>query len=187
MGESIVELAKELTLALIQRGNVSPEDLQATLQKTYTTLRALKVQEESATSAPVPLADASLVNWRKSIARLTITCLECGHQGRQLTNRHLMTHGLDARSYRIKYGMPRTQPLTSRSTTQRRQQIIQTARPWEKAPAYLKAQARDGHASPEPEAAGRSEEVEEPSAPAQPKRQRKTSPKQSARKKQVAG
>jgi hypothetical protein len=50
MGEAIVELAKELTLALIRRGDVSPEDLQGTLQKTYTTLSALKVQEESETS-----------------------------------------------------------------------------------------------------------------------------------------
>ena len=54
MTPSLVDLAKELTLALVQTGNVAPEDIQETLQKTYTTLSALKVQEESETFAPVP-------------------------------------------------------------------------------------------------------------------------------------
>src|SRR5687768_1206929 len=100
MAESIVGLAKELSLALIQKGNVSPGNLQDMLQQTYATLTALKAQEESwTTSASMPLADTSPRNWRKSITRQTIACLECGQQRRQLTSRHLMTHGLDARSY----------------------------------------------------------------------------------------
>jgi hypothetical protein len=37
MASSTLELAKELTLALVQTGNVAPEDIQETLQKTYTT------------------------------------------------------------------------------------------------------------------------------------------------------
>jgi hypothetical protein len=47
MAQSLVEVAIELTLALMQRGNVSPEDLQDTLQKTYATLATLKAQEAS--------------------------------------------------------------------------------------------------------------------------------------------
>jgi hypothetical protein len=50
MAQSMVGLAKELTLALIQRGNVSPENMQATLQSTYETLATLKAQKESGTS-----------------------------------------------------------------------------------------------------------------------------------------
>ena len=47
MSQSVVELVKELTLALIETGNMSPEDMQETLEKTYATLTALKAQEES--------------------------------------------------------------------------------------------------------------------------------------------
>jgi hypothetical protein len=36
--------------------------------------------------------------------------------------------------------MPRTQPLVARETTAKRRQIVQTVRPWEKAPTYMKAQ-----------------------------------------------
>ena len=188
VAQSLLEMAKDLTRTLVEAGKLSAEDMHRTLQQTYTTLSALKAQEEArTTSTPIPASTSPAVDWRKSITRQAVTCLECGQSWKQLTIRHLMTHGLDPRSYRRKYGIPRTQPLTARNTTRRRRQVVQTVRPWEKAPAYLNAQARDGHASPEPDAEGRSEEVEEPSAPARPKRQRNTSPKQSARKKQVAG
>jgi predicted transcriptional regulator len=190
MEQTLLEMAKDLTRSLVETGKLSAEDMQRTLQQAYATLSTLKAQEEAGTtSIPMPASTSTAVDWRKSITRQAVTCLECGQSWKQLTIRHLMTHGLDTRSYRSKYGIPRTQPLTARDTTRRRQQLVQTVRPWEKAPAYLKAQTRDGHASPEPEAAAVYEEAEEmgAEAPVQPKQQRKTSPNQSARKKQVAG
>jgi predicted transcriptional regulator len=182
MAQTLVEMAKDLTRSLVETGRLSAEDIPATLQQAYAILSALKAQEEAGISAPVPVADASPVDWRKSIARHAVTCLECGASFKQLSIRHLGIHGLDSRSYRIKYGMPRTQPLAARSTTERRRQVVQTSRPWEKAPAYIKGQARHGTASPEPEAETLPEETEDPSiaAPAQPKRQRKTTTKKKA-------
>jgi hypothetical protein len=103
---------------------------------------------------------------------------------KQLSIRHLRMHELDGRSYRAKYGIPRTQPLSARSTTDRRRQVAQEIRPWEKAPTYRKGQARNGHRTPEPEAETVPDETNASSAeaPEQPKRQRKTSPKKTARK-----
>ena len=99
-------------------------------------------------------------------------------------------HGLDSRSYRTKYGIPPTQPLSARATTERRRQVVQEIRPWEKAPTYRQKGKREmAHASPEPDAEAVPEAAEEPdtAAPAQPKRQRKTTPKkQTQRKKQAA-
>ena len=65
----MVEIAKELTLALVETGNMPPEDLQETLQKTYTTLTALKAQEESGVSTPAPASKIVPVDWRKSITK----------------------------------------------------------------------------------------------------------------------
>ena len=45
MPQSLVEIAKDLTAALIETRTISPEDMQHTLQKTYATLSALKGQE----------------------------------------------------------------------------------------------------------------------------------------------
>jgi predicted transcriptional regulator len=189
MEQSIVELATELTMALIQKGNISPENIHDTLQQTYATLASLKVQEETGSSTTMPIVASPPPPWRKSIMKHTVSCLECGQTFKQLSIRHLGIHGLDSRSYRIKYGIPRTQALAARSTTERRRQVVQQSRPWEKAPAFLKGQAHDGTASPEIEAEALPEEAEETSAaaPAQQKRQRKTSPKKTARKKSSQG
>ena len=73
--------------------------------------------------APAP------VDGKKSITKHAITCLECGRTLRQLSNRHLEAHGLDRRSYRAKYGIPRTQPLSAKETTARRKRILKAARP----------------------------------------------------------
>ena len=54
MTQTLVEMAKDLTRSLVETGRLSPEDMQDTLQQTYATLSALKIQEESGTSAPVP-------------------------------------------------------------------------------------------------------------------------------------
>jgi hypothetical protein len=71
----------------------------------------------------------------------------------------------------------------------RRRQIVQEARPWEKAPTYRKGHAGENPKSTEPEAEAVQEETEEASAatPTQPKRQRKTSPKKTARKTRSEG
>jgi predicted transcriptional regulator len=190
MAPTLLEMAKDLTRTLVETGRLSPEDMQDVLQKTHTTLTALKGREETGSATAVPVADSSAVNWRKSIRKHAITCLECGQAFKQLSISHLGMHELDGRSYRMKYAIPNTQPLAARATTERRRQVAQKIRPWEKRPTYRKGQARNGTASLEPEAETVHEAAEEPDAiaPAQPKRQRKTMPKkQTARKKQAAG
>jgi predicted transcriptional regulator len=184
MTQTLLEIAKDLTRSLVESGSLSAENMQDVLQQTHTTLRTLKGQEESGDMTAFPVADASPVDWRKSISKHAITCLECGLAMKQLSIRHLRMHGLDGRSYRMKYAIPRTQPLTARSTTDRRRQVVRQTRPWEKAPTYIKGQARNGHRTPELEVETVPDETKASSAeaPAQPKRQRKTSPKKTARK-----
>ena len=134
-------MAKDLVLAQIQVHRLSPEDMHTALQDTYSSLLALHAQETSNGSGAVETPPAP-INWRKSITKHTVTCLACGASFKQLSVRHLRDHGLDARSYRVKYGMPPRQPLSARAVTALRKQIVQRSRPWEKAPTYLKAQEK---------------------------------------------
>jgi predicted transcriptional regulator len=71
-----------------------------------------------------------------------VTCLECGASFKQLSVRHLKEHALDGQSYRIKYGIPRTQALAAKETTSKRKEIVQRTRLWEKAPTFVKAQKK---------------------------------------------
>jgi predicted transcriptional regulator len=111
--------------------------MQDTLQKTYATLAALKAREETGSGTA---RTQEPVDWRKSITRHSITCLECGWTCKQLSVRHLRHHDLDGRSYRNKYGIPRTQPLAAKVTTALRRQIVSEVKPWEKSPTYMKGQ-----------------------------------------------
>src|SRR2546425_1595731 len=144
MPQSLLEMAKDLILAQIQAQKLSPEEMQTALQHTYNSLLALQAQEETngIVAVETPETRQGPVHWRKSITKHTVSCLACGQSFKQLSVRHLKEHGLDGRSYRVKYGIPRTQALAAKETTSRRKEIVQRSRPWEKAPTYLKAQEK---------------------------------------------
>ena len=189
MPQSALEMAKELVMAQIQLGQLQAEQVQDAIRQTHASLAALKAQEERGTDTVASVTETPPVDWRKSITRHTVTCLECGQPFKQLSMRHLVMHGLDGRSYRAKYGIPRTQPLAAKATTVRRREVVQGIRPWEHTPTFLKRQAHNGHAAPEPEAEAQRDEAEEPTAatPVRPQGQRKASPKKTARKKNSQG
>jgi predicted transcriptional regulator len=146
MAQSVLEMAKELVMAQVQAGALPLEDMQHALRQTYASLAALKTQEEMGGIIQVGEAVPEPVDWKRSITRHTITCLECGATFKQLSVRHLQNHDLDARSYRVKYGIPRTQPLAAKDTTALRKKIVQQTKPWEKAPTYVKAHEAEAQA-----------------------------------------
>jgi predicted transcriptional regulator len=144
MPQSILEMAKDLVMAQIAAQNLSPDEMHQALQHTYASLKSLQAQEDTNGSVAVvtPETPPEPVNWRKSITKHTVTCLECGQAFKQLSSRHLMDHGLDGRSYRAKYEIPRTQALAAKEITARRKEMVQRSRPWEKAPTFVKAQEK---------------------------------------------
>ena len=144
MPQTLLEMAKDLVLAQIAAHNLPPEEMHQALQHTYARLQALKAQEDANGGVAVvaPATPAEPVNWRKSITKHTVICLECRASFKQLSVRHLQEHGLDGRSYREKYRIPRSQPLAAKEVTAKRQEIVQRSRPWEKAPTFVKAQAK---------------------------------------------
>jgi len=141
MSQTLLEMAKDLIIAQIQAQKLSPEDMHTALQQTYSSLLALQAQEDSngLVAVAAPETQPQPVHWKKSITKHQVTCLACGASFKQLSVKHLREHGLDARSYRAKYGIPPRQPLSAHAVTAMRKEIVQTTRPWEKAPTYLKA------------------------------------------------
>ena len=144
MSQTLLEMANDLVMAQIAAHRLSPDDMHTALQQTYASLKALQAQEDAHGSVAVvsPKPSPAPPHWRKSITKHTVTCLECRASFKQLSVRHLREHGLNGRSYRTKYGIPRTQALSTKETTVRRKALVQRSRPWEKAPTYLKAQEK---------------------------------------------
>ena len=133
MAESLLAMAKELALAQIQAGHVTPEDMTSVLNSTYETLEQLNATEQSGSGA---LASNRSTDWKKSIAKHAVTCLECGATFRQLSSRHLRIHDLDGRTYRQKHGIPRTQSLSAKDVYAKRLAIVNQIKPWEKSPTH---------------------------------------------------
>ena len=144
MPQTLLEMAKDLVMAQIEAHRLSPEEMHTALQLTYASLKALQAREDANGSVAVvtPGTPPEPVNWKKSITKHVVTCLECGASFKQLSVRQLKEHGLDGRSYRGKYSIPRTQPLAAKETTLQRKEIVQRSRPWEKAPTFVKAQEK---------------------------------------------
>src|SRR5712691_498040 len=109
MSQTLLEMAKDLVLAQIEAHRLSPEEMHQALQHTYASLQALKAQGDANGSGAVviPATLPERVHWRKSITKYHVTCLECRASFKQLSGRHLKEHGLDGKSYRAKYGIPR--------------------------------------------------------------------------------
>lgn len=137
MSQTILEMAKDLVMAQIQAGTLPLDEMHKALQKTYANLAALRDKEEmrdtSATLTRVSGEDlvaeseggTAASQWKKSIKKHSIECLICGTAFKQLSIRHLKEHGLDAQSYRARFGIPRAQPLSAKDTTATRKKIVQ--------------------------------------------------------------
>jgi predicted transcriptional regulator len=144
MAQPLTEMAKDLTLALIENNLLPPEDMQQQLAKTHASLLELKAHEDemlggrAGQEAPIAKTPAPQ-SWKKSIKKHSVECLICGQTFKQLSARHLRQHDLNPRTYRQQFGIPRTQPLSAKETTAIRRQVVQNIRPWEKAPTYMQA------------------------------------------------
>lgn len=133
MSSLVIKMATDLVVAQTHAQQLTPDEVRELLLSTHATLLALQSRETvDASESPGPLStSAARTDWRSSILRHAITCMECGATFKQLSARHLRTHGLDPRSYRDKYGIPRTQALSARAITAHRRQLAHRIRPWE--------------------------------------------------------
>jgi predicted transcriptional regulator len=135
MSQTLLEMAKDLVTEQIRVHHLSPDDAKSLLLSTHSTLLSLHQREAPGLTitSPETGSEAAQVDWKRSITKHAVTCLECGNTFRQLSLRHLRVHDLDPNSYRTKYGIPSTQPLSSRDATARRREFAQQIRPWEQA------------------------------------------------------
>ncbi len=144
MPQTLLEMAKDLVTEHIRRGQVATDEAQALLLSTHQTLLRLQ-QAETSGATPVGSEQSGVstpVDWRSTITKYDITCLECGGTFKNLSARHLGAHDLDTRAYREKYGIPKTQPLSSHAATARRRQLAKQIRPWERAHELRAADAK---------------------------------------------
>lgn len=114
MAKSLTEMAAEIVAAQASHAAMSAEEMDAALKKAFDALKSIKAIEEGAEAELAPMDP------KKSIQRNKVICLECGKEFKQLGNRHLKEHGLDAKEYRKKYGFSARQPLSAKNLSAKR-------------------------------------------------------------------
>ncbi len=144
MTASILDMAKELVIEAIKGNALSPDEARDLLENTHAALLRLhrvETGEPAASPEQAEAAESEPADWRKSIQKYTVTCLECGEIMKRLSAQHLTKHGLNPRSYRHKYGIPLSQALSAHEVTARRRELAQDIQPWRRA-AEMRAAAR---------------------------------------------
>ncbi|MBN1424941.1 MucR family transcriptional regulator [Candidatus Fermentibacteria bacterium] len=123
MEKTLVQMTSEIVAAQAGSGRVSPDELAASIHQVYAALVEVQEREQCAkteTEGEATGLGYLRANPQKSVTRNLVFCLECGMKFKQLTSRHLTTHGLTPLEYRAKWGFSKRQPLVARQLSAQR-------------------------------------------------------------------
>ena len=124
-----IELAKaQASVRVMSEEEIA--DMIASLAAKLKKLDGVEPPEEVCTCSAV--AEAPTTDPKRSIKERSIVCLECGKVFKVITKKHLAIHGLDAASYREKWGFKKGTPLTCKELQRARRQKMKDMKLWEK-------------------------------------------------------
>jgi predicted transcriptional regulator len=125
MSKKLIEIASEIVQTQVSLTSMSAADIASSLRQVFITLNELLKAEtaginiECAQPAAEELA-ATKLSPADSIQNDKVICLECGAECRQLTSKHLVSHGMSQKEYKKKYGFSMRTPLAAKSLTKAR-------------------------------------------------------------------
>ena len=128
--DDILKEALELVKAQASVRTMTEEEIISMVHGLATGLAALSGAAELPAEEPESIEGQA--DPRKAIKEKSVTCLECGKTFKILTRKHLATHGLDAESYREKWGIKKGTPLVCKSLQRERRKKMRDMKLWEK-------------------------------------------------------
>ena len=128
MTRKLYGIAADIVEAQASFAQMSPDSLEQSLSTVFVTLQKMKMAEDGGFLLDVakppeerPVEEVpEKIDPKKSIQEDKVICLECGAEMRQLTAKHMSSHGFSIREYKIKYGFPQRQSLSSKSLSKAR-------------------------------------------------------------------
>jgi predicted transcriptional regulator len=129
MGKKLLEIAAEIVQAQVSTNQLVTDEIVSSLKQVFAALQDMQKSEtegvplEIARLSEEPLSEeagAGKIDPKGSIQEDKVVCLECGAEMRQLTAKHLSSHGLSIREYKHRYGFPLRQSLSAKSLSRAR-------------------------------------------------------------------
>ena len=131
MPKKLIEIAAEIVQAQVSLTHMTAADISLSLRQVFITLHEMQKAEaggiELAPTAAEEVA-ATKLSPANSIQNDKVICLECGAEMRQLTSKHLVSHGMSPKEYREKYGFSMRTPLGAKSLTKARSKAAKKER-----------------------------------------------------------
>ena len=125
MPKKLIEIVSAIVRTQASLTSMSAADIAASLRQVFSTLQEMQKAETAGIDIEVTQSAAEEVAAAKlspanSIQNDKVICLECGAEMRQLTSKHLISHGMSQKEYRKKYGFAMRTPLAAKSLTKAR-------------------------------------------------------------------
>ncbi|MGA2223087.1 MAG: MucR family transcriptional regulator [Syntrophobacteraceae bacterium] len=123
MTKQLLEIAAEIVQTQASGTQMTAADINLSLRQVFSTLQEMQKAEAAGTVlAPqmMPEEAPKAIVPQDSIQDDKVICLECGAEMRQLTTKHLVSHGMNQKEYRKKYGFTMRTPLSAKSLTKAR-------------------------------------------------------------------
>jgi len=123
MLKTLVEMAADIIQSQCSKTSMTTEEIGLALQNTFKTLQELQSAEIQATQEGITDPDIKpgpALSPEKSLQKNKVICLECGQEFKMLSPKHLKSHGLTSREYRVKHGFSLRQPLCAKSLSDKR-------------------------------------------------------------------
>jgi predicted transcriptional regulator len=125
MAKTLVEMAADIIQSQCGSAAMTTEEIANSLQSTFKTLQDLQSAEiqssqDLLTDTGMKTKPGLAISPEKSLQKNKVTCLECGQEFKMLSPKHLKSHGLTSREYRVKHGFSLRQPLCAKSLSDKR-------------------------------------------------------------------
>jgi predicted transcriptional regulator len=144
MTKNLIEIASEIVQTQVSRTPMSGTEIASSLRQVFSTLSELQKAETAGTviESSQPAAEeaaATKLSPADSIQKDKVICLECGAEMKWLTSKHLVSHGMNQKEYRQKYGFTMRTPLAAKSLTKARSKAAKKRGLPEKLKKYMEA------------------------------------------------
>jgi predicted transcriptional regulator len=129
MAKKLLEIAAEIVQAQVSTNQLVTDEIVSALKLVFSALRDMQKSEiegmpleiiKPSEEVVLEEAVAGKLDPKGSIQEDKVICLECGAEMRQLTAKHLSSHGLSIREYKHRYGFPLRQSLSAKALSKAR-------------------------------------------------------------------
>lgn len=150
MTKKLLEIAAEIVQTQVASTSMTAVEIASSLRMVYQTLQEIqKSESEGTVLAPQKILTEvqeevpKVVDPKDSIKEDKIICLECGAEMRQLTQKHLIAHGISPKEYKKKYGFSMRTPLAAKSLSKARSTAAKKRGLPEKLKAFIEARQQE--------------------------------------------